>query len=182
MPKALCIAAMVVAILVFILFFVDLIVGYFAGQRTLAPFKGASPMIDIVFSISAGLLGYMSWTTFRDRCQGFLEIQRGVVDQPIVDFSRGCQVITLFSVGDADEITITTADEREFGARIVGVGNCSGTRWQGYFDFKRGGDHLISQNIGDPFYAAAERDDETARGMAQQPHGQSESIGTGRCV
>ncbi len=67
MPKALCIAAMVVAILVFILFFVDLVVGCFGQQYALAPFKGARMWIDIIFSVSGALLAYMSWTTFREQ-------------------------------------------------------------------------------------------------------------------
>ncbi len=67
MPKALCISAMVIAILVFILFFVDLVVGYFGQQYAIAPFKGASWLIDIVFCISAGLLAFLAWTTYREQ-------------------------------------------------------------------------------------------------------------------
>jgi len=67
MPKALCIAAMVVAILVFILFFVDLVVGYFLGQYQLAPFRGARLWIDLIFSVGAGLLGYLAWLTYREQ-------------------------------------------------------------------------------------------------------------------
>lgn len=67
MPKALCIAAMVVAILVFILFFLDLIIGSVFQQTGMAPFKGAKPVIDIVFSVCAAALGYLSWATYREQ-------------------------------------------------------------------------------------------------------------------
>ena len=59
MPKALCITGMVVAILVLILFLVDLAIGM--------PFKRASVTLDIVFSISALVLAYMSWTTLKEQ-------------------------------------------------------------------------------------------------------------------
>ena len=66
MPKALCIAAMVISILVFILFLSDLLLG-FASMDNLAPFKGANPVIDIVFVVCAAVLGYLSWSTFREQ-------------------------------------------------------------------------------------------------------------------
>ncbi len=56
---------MVVAILILILFLLDLVLGYTA--ESLAPFKGASPMMDIVFSVGAALLGYLSWSTFKEQ-------------------------------------------------------------------------------------------------------------------
>jgi hypothetical protein len=59
MPKALCITGMVVAILVLILFLVDLAIGI--------PFKRASTTLDIVFIISALALAYMSWTTLKEQ-------------------------------------------------------------------------------------------------------------------
>lgn len=59
MPKALCITGMVVAILVLILFLVDLAIG--------VPFKRASTTLDVVFLISAGILAYMSWSTLKEQ-------------------------------------------------------------------------------------------------------------------
>lgn len=62
MPKALCITGMVVAILVMILFLVDLL-----APVSLAPFKRASWLMDVVFVLCAGGLGYMSWTTLKEQ-------------------------------------------------------------------------------------------------------------------
>lgn len=59
MPKALCIAGMVVAILVLVLFLLDLAVGL--------PFKRASVTLDVIFVISALILGYLSLTTLREQ-------------------------------------------------------------------------------------------------------------------
>lgn len=62
MPKALCITGMVVAILVLILFLVDLVL-----PVSMAPFKRASMVMDIVFIICAAILAYMSWTTLKEQ-------------------------------------------------------------------------------------------------------------------
>jgi hypothetical protein len=59
MPKALCITGMVVAILVLILFLVDLILA--------VPFQRASTSLDIVFMLSAIALAYMSWSTLKEQ-------------------------------------------------------------------------------------------------------------------
>lgn len=59
MPKALCITGMVVAILVLILFLVDLAIG--------VPFKRASTTLDIAFIVCAMILAYMSWSTLREQ-------------------------------------------------------------------------------------------------------------------
>ncbi len=59
MPKALCIAGMVVAILVLILFLLDLAVG--------VPFKRASVTLDVIFVLSAAILGYLSLMTLREQ-------------------------------------------------------------------------------------------------------------------
>jgi len=50
---------MVIAIVVFLLFLLDLIMGF--------PFEGANILMDIVFVICAGTLGFISWTTFREQ-------------------------------------------------------------------------------------------------------------------
>ncbi len=65
MPKALCLTAMVISILVFVLFFLDLVLGSMAPS--VAPFKGANVMIDIVFTICAAVLGFLSFMTFREQ-------------------------------------------------------------------------------------------------------------------
>jgi hypothetical protein len=50
---------MVVAILVLILFLVDLILA--------VPFQRASTSLDIVFMLSAIALAYMSWSTLKEQ-------------------------------------------------------------------------------------------------------------------
>ena len=66
MPKALCMAGMVISILVLVLFLLDLIFGM-VGIGWLAPFRMASPIMDIAFVICAAALGYLSWATFREQ-------------------------------------------------------------------------------------------------------------------
>lgn len=66
MQKGLCIAALAISVIVFILFLADLLLGV-AGQEMLAPFKFASWLIDIVFTICAAILGTLSWYTYRDQ-------------------------------------------------------------------------------------------------------------------
>ncbi len=58
MTKGLTIFAMVIAVLVLVLFALDLAVGI--------PFRKANMMLDIVFTISALGLGYISWSTFNE--------------------------------------------------------------------------------------------------------------------
>jgi hypothetical protein len=59
MPKALTILGMIVAILLLIVFALDLAVGI--------PFSKASQTMDIVFVICALLLAYLSWATLREQ-------------------------------------------------------------------------------------------------------------------
>lgn len=66
MPKALCIFAMVIAALVLLLFLADFLLTM-AGQKSLAPFYGAVWYLDLVFAAAAGLLGFLSWQTFREQ-------------------------------------------------------------------------------------------------------------------
>ena len=66
MPKALCIASMVFSVLVLILFLSDLLLGL-AGMDTIAPFKFANLLIDIIFSLAAGGWAYLSWTTYKEQ-------------------------------------------------------------------------------------------------------------------
>lgn len=64
MPKILCISALAISILVLILFLADLVLGL-ANARSIAPLRGASITLDLVFIASAAVLGFLSWVTFR---------------------------------------------------------------------------------------------------------------------
>lgn len=66
MPKALCLISLVASILIVVLFLEDAVTGML-GMNGLAIFGGARIMMDIVFSVVAGLLIYMSWTTYREQ-------------------------------------------------------------------------------------------------------------------
>lgn len=66
MPKALCMSGLVISLLVFTLFFLDLLFGTI-GLRWLAPFKRASFLMDIVFVAAAVTLGVMSWRTYKEQ-------------------------------------------------------------------------------------------------------------------
>lgn len=59
MPKALCLTGMVIAIVVCLLFLLDLIIK--------VPFQRANLVMDLVFVLCAGTLGFISWTTFREQ-------------------------------------------------------------------------------------------------------------------
>jgi hypothetical protein len=59
MPKVLCMTGMVIAILILLLFMLDLVVAF--------PFQRTSMLMDIVFVLCAGGLGYLSWATFREQ-------------------------------------------------------------------------------------------------------------------
>jgi len=58
MGKGMTITGMVVAVLIFILFALDLAVGI--------PFNTASPAMDIAFVTCALGLAFLSWSTLRD--------------------------------------------------------------------------------------------------------------------
>lgn len=59
MSKAMTIAGMVVAALLVLLFGADLAAGI--------PFGGAQPIMNIGALFGAGILGYLSFTTFREQ-------------------------------------------------------------------------------------------------------------------
>ena len=59
MPKALTISGMVVASLALFLFGADLAIGF--------PFSKANMLIDVLFVLCAGVLGYLSWSSFREQ-------------------------------------------------------------------------------------------------------------------
>ena len=66
MQKGLCIIALAVSAVIFVLFLADLILGL-ANQETLAPFKYFSLIADIVFVICSGITAVMSFFTLREQ-------------------------------------------------------------------------------------------------------------------
>ena len=58
MPQVLCLAGMVIAIFVFAIFLLDIVLAW--------PFEKASWSLDAIFVSCAVLLGYISWTSFRE--------------------------------------------------------------------------------------------------------------------
>lgn len=62
MPKALCISGLSVAAVLLILFLWDL-----ASPAWMAPFKKASPLMDIAFILCSVGLGYISWSTWKEQ-------------------------------------------------------------------------------------------------------------------
>lgn len=66
MPKVLCIIALVISLLTFVLFLADLLMGM-SGNVALAPFKYSNMIVDIVFVVSSGVLGVLSWFTLREQ-------------------------------------------------------------------------------------------------------------------
>jgi uncharacterized membrane protein YwaF len=59
MPKVLCMTGMVIAILIVLLFLLDLAVKF--------PFQRVSLLMDIVFVLCGATLGYLSWATLREQ-------------------------------------------------------------------------------------------------------------------
>ena len=66
MPKALCLIGLVLAILVLLIFLLDLVLGL-AGMASTAPLKYVSMTMDIVFVLASAALAYAAWTTFREQ-------------------------------------------------------------------------------------------------------------------
>lgn len=67
MQKSLCIAALTISLIVFVLFLADLILGHFMKSHDIAPFKGENLPIDIVFIVCSLILGLLSWFTYREQ-------------------------------------------------------------------------------------------------------------------
>ena len=59
MPKVLCLTGMVIAILILVLFLLDLAVAF--------PFQRISTLMDVTFVVCAVGLGYISWSTLREQ-------------------------------------------------------------------------------------------------------------------
>jgi hypothetical protein len=66
MPKALCLIGLVIASLVLLLFLLDLVLGL-SGLTTMAPFRYASVLMDVIFMIASGGLAYVAWLTYREQ-------------------------------------------------------------------------------------------------------------------
>ncbi len=65
MPKALCYTGLVVSLLVFLVFGLDLTT-YFLLDSAF-PFGGASLTMNAGFIISSGILAYLSWSSLREQ-------------------------------------------------------------------------------------------------------------------
>ncbi len=59
MGKVLTILGMVIALLVFVVFALDLAIG--------TPFEKANIGMDVGFVICAGILGFLSWSAYREQ-------------------------------------------------------------------------------------------------------------------
>ena len=59
MPKVLCMTGMVIALLIVLLFLLDLALG--------VPFQRFKIWMDVVFIICGAVLGWLSWSTFREQ-------------------------------------------------------------------------------------------------------------------
>ena len=59
MSKALCIAGTVVAVLLFLVFGLDLALKF--------PFRRVNVIVDVAFLVCSGILSYLSWTTLREQ-------------------------------------------------------------------------------------------------------------------
>lgn len=66
MPRILCFTGIVVSILVALIFLLDL-VALLGGVTGLAPFRGASWLMDVLFVICGAILGYLSYSTLREQ-------------------------------------------------------------------------------------------------------------------
>jgi hypothetical protein len=58
MARAMTIAGMAIAGLIGLVFILDLALGI--------PFRRISVVTDVVFVVSAGIVGYLAWSAFRD--------------------------------------------------------------------------------------------------------------------
>ncbi|MBL8873857.1 MAG: hypothetical protein JNK90_29045 [Planctomycetaceae bacterium] len=66
MPKVFCLIGLGVAALILVIFIADLLFGLI-GMKNLAPFYMASMLMDIMFIISAGVLAFLSWSTYKEQ-------------------------------------------------------------------------------------------------------------------
>ncbi|MCA9101809.1 MAG: hypothetical protein R3C10_19305 [Pirellulales bacterium] len=61
MPKVLTIAGLIVSILMFVIFLLDLVAGFPFGMDS-----SSATMLDIGFMTSGLVLAYLSWSTMRE--------------------------------------------------------------------------------------------------------------------
>jgi hypothetical protein len=66
MPKVICLISLVASILVVVLFFADMAMG-FLGMEDMAPLRSADKLMDLVFVIAGAALISMSWMTYREQ-------------------------------------------------------------------------------------------------------------------
>ena len=59
MAKVLCLFALVVSAILFLIFFLDLVLGF--------PFARVSTMMDIAFVVSSAIVGLFSYLTFQEQ-------------------------------------------------------------------------------------------------------------------
>jgi hypothetical protein len=65
MPRGLCIAGLVIAALLLLLFGLDLLASFVIPG--LAPFRGTSLVMDAVFVVCAIGLAYLSWSSLKEQ-------------------------------------------------------------------------------------------------------------------
>jgi hypothetical protein len=65
MPKALCLIGLVFSALVFLIFFVDLVLGMLGSS--LAPLMMASWLMDILFMLASAALAYAAWIAYKEQ-------------------------------------------------------------------------------------------------------------------
>lgn len=66
MPKALCLSSLGIAVLIVVLFLIDLVMRM-AGMPESAPLRGASLLMDLAFVIVGITVAVMSWLTFKEQ-------------------------------------------------------------------------------------------------------------------
>lgn len=66
MQKGLCITALTISVIVFAIFLADLVLGLL-GNASIAPFKFANMIMDIVFVVCAVVVAVLSWFTYREQ-------------------------------------------------------------------------------------------------------------------
>jgi len=59
MPKVLCLFALAASAILFLIFFLDLVLGI--------PFARVSALMDIAFVVCSGIIGAFSYLTFREQ-------------------------------------------------------------------------------------------------------------------
>jgi len=65
MPKVLCYIGLVVAVLLLLVFGLDLATSFILDEAF--PFGGLSLIMDIGFTLGGAALGYLSWATLREQ-------------------------------------------------------------------------------------------------------------------